>query len=166
MKLFSLLLTRSAPGYSRSNSKWMQSDSSRHRSASRHDRMPVNSLQPERNHRSVDASVHKSEHRGEQPPKGHKYARETGTLFHPKAANPKIMPSRILQERRTTWATLVGTRSATSRSRLDDSRAPIGPQQRSMSHADVATTAKVWQSSRGSKRKHNSIVARKVLGNA
>ena len=54
----------------------------------------------------------------------------------------------------------------TYRSWLDDAGAPIGVQQKLMRHADITTTAKYGDALMESKRKHNSIVVRKALGNA
>jgi len=53
----------------------------------------------------------------------------------------------------------------TYRSWLDDAGAPIGVQQKLMRHADIATTAKHGDALMESKRKHNSIVVRRALGN-
>ena len=53
----------------------------------------------------------------------------------------------------------------TYRSWLDDTGAPIGVQQKLMRHADIATTAKYGDALMESKRKHNSIVVRRALGN-
>jgi integrase len=53
----------------------------------------------------------------------------------------------------------------TYRSWLDDSGAPIGVQQKLMRHADIATTAKYGDALMESKRKHNSMVVRRALGN-
>lgn len=54
----------------------------------------------------------------------------------------------------------------TYRSWLDDAGAPIGVQQKLMRHADITTTAKYGDALMESKRKHNSVVARRALGNA
>jgi integrase len=48
---------------------------------------------------------------------------------------------------------------------LDDTGAPIGVQQKLMRHADISTTAKYGDALMESKRKHNSIVVRRALGN-
>jgi integrase len=53
----------------------------------------------------------------------------------------------------------------TYRSWLDDTGAPIGVQQKLMRHADISTTAKYGDALMESKRKHNSIVVRRALGN-
>jgi len=53
----------------------------------------------------------------------------------------------------------------TYRSWLDDAGAPIGVQQKLMRHADISTTAKYGDALMESKRKHNSIVVRRALGN-
>lgn len=53
----------------------------------------------------------------------------------------------------------------TYRSWLDDTGAPIGVQQKLMRHADITTTAKYGDALMESKRKHNSIVVRRALGN-
>jgi integrase len=53
----------------------------------------------------------------------------------------------------------------TYRSWLDDAGAPIGVQQKLMRHADITTTAKYGDALMESKRKHNSIVVRRALGN-
>ncbi len=53
----------------------------------------------------------------------------------------------------------------TYRSRLDDAGAPIGVQQKLMRHADISTTAKYGDALMESKRKHNSVVVRRALGN-
>jgi integrase len=53
----------------------------------------------------------------------------------------------------------------TYRSWLDDAGAPIGVQQKLMQHVDIATTAKYGDALMESKRKHNSIVVRRTLGN-
>jgi integrase len=53
----------------------------------------------------------------------------------------------------------------TYRSWLDDAGAPIGVQQKLMRHSDITTTAKYGDALMESKRKHNSIVARRALGN-
>ncbi len=53
----------------------------------------------------------------------------------------------------------------TYRSWLDDSGAPIGVQQKLMRHADIATTGRYGDALMESKRKHNSIVVRRALGN-
>ena len=53
----------------------------------------------------------------------------------------------------------------TYRSWLDDTGAPIGVQQKLMRHADITITAKYGDALMESKRKHNSIVARRALGN-
>lgn len=54
----------------------------------------------------------------------------------------------------------------TYRSWLDDTGAPMGVQQKLMRHADISTTAKYGDALMESKRKHNSIVVRRALGNA
>lgn len=54
----------------------------------------------------------------------------------------------------------------TYRSWLDDTGAPIGVQQKLMRHADITTTAKYGDALMESKRKHNSIVVRRALGNS
>ncbi len=53
----------------------------------------------------------------------------------------------------------------TYRSWLDDAGASIGVQQKLMRHSDISTTAKYGDALMESKRKHNSIVARRALGN-
>jgi integrase len=53
----------------------------------------------------------------------------------------------------------------TYRSWLDDAGAPIGVQQKLMRHSDISTTAKYGDALMESKRKHNSVVARRALGN-
>ena len=53
----------------------------------------------------------------------------------------------------------------TYRSWLDDTGAPMGVQQKLMRHADISTTAKYGDALMESKRKHNSIVVRRALGN-
>ncbi len=53
----------------------------------------------------------------------------------------------------------------TYRAWLDDTGAPIGVQQKLMRHADISTTAKYGDALMESKRKHNSIVVRRALGN-
>ena len=53
----------------------------------------------------------------------------------------------------------------TYRSWLDDAGAPIGVQQKLMRHSDITTTAKYGDALMESKRKHNSVVARRALGN-
>ncbi|MFZ0745833.1 MAG: tyrosine-type recombinase/integrase [Terracidiphilus sp.] len=54
----------------------------------------------------------------------------------------------------------------TYRSWLDDAGAPIGVQQKLMRHSDISTTAKYGDALMESKRKHNSVVARRALGKA
>lgn len=54
----------------------------------------------------------------------------------------------------------------TYRSWLDDAGAPMGVQQKLMRHADISTTAKYGDALMESKRKHNTIVVRRALGNA
>jgi len=54
----------------------------------------------------------------------------------------------------------------TYRSWLNDTGAPMGVQQKLMRHADISTTAKYGDALMESKRKHNSIVARRALGKA
>ena len=53
----------------------------------------------------------------------------------------------------------------TYRSWLDDTCAPIGVQQKLTRHADISTTARYGDALMESKRKHNSIVVRRALGN-
>lgn len=53
----------------------------------------------------------------------------------------------------------------TDRSWLDDAGAPIRVQQELMRHADISTMAKYGDALMESKRKHNSVVARRALGN-
>jgi integrase len=53
----------------------------------------------------------------------------------------------------------------TYRSWLGDTGAPMGVQQKLMRHADISTTAKYGDALMESKRKHNSIVVRRALGN-
>ena len=48
---------------------------------------------------------------------------------------------------------------------VDDTGAPMGVQQKLMRHADISTTAKYGDALMESKRKHNSIVVRRALGN-
>ena len=54
----------------------------------------------------------------------------------------------------------------TYRAWLDDTGAPMGVQQKLMRHADISTTAKYGDALMESKRKHNSIVVRRALGNS
>lgn len=53
----------------------------------------------------------------------------------------------------------------THRAWLDNTGAPIGVQQKLMRHADITTTGKYGDALMESKRKHNSLVARRALGN-
>lgn len=48
----------------------------------------------------------------------------------------------------------------------DDTRRPMGVQQKLMRHADISTTAKYGNALMEFKRKHNTIVVRRALGNA
>ncbi|MFP5277363.1 MAG: tyrosine-type recombinase/integrase [Acidobacteriota bacterium] len=54
----------------------------------------------------------------------------------------------------------------TYRAWLDATGAPMGVQQKLMRHADISTTAKYGDALMESKRKHNSIVVRRALGNS